>query len=251
MVRPLEFFDANVMAGRPRVAPDPIPWESRPLARLLDEFGIAEALVRHVGGKEVDANWGNERVLAATREDARLHPVWTAMPAGTGEVPPPDAFCDRMRQNGVRVAAVFPTSHNWSLADWCAGPLMAEFEARKVPVLLDQDEAGWPAIAAVLAAHPGLRLILIGGTYRNSRFLYPLFARHRHLYLEISGWQQHRALESAATTGHAGHLLFGSRLPLYTPGSALAAVTYADLSDADRRRIAGGTLRRLIEEAQP
>ena len=248
---PLGFFDANVMAGRPRQRPDPGPWDSRPPGELLDEFGIAEALVWHVEGKEVDPNWGNERVLEVTRGDARLHPVWTAMPADTDEMPPPAEFCARMRRSGVRAVIVFPTAHNWSLAEWCSGPLLAEFETRRVPVLLDQDEASWPDVAASLAAHPDLRLILIGGTYRNDRFLYPLFARCAHLYLEISGWQQHRALESAARKGYVGRLLFGSRMPRYTPGSALAAVAYADLSDEDRQRVAAGTLHRLVEEAQP
>jgi len=250
-VEPLRFFDANVMAGRPRRPPDPVPWETRPLGDLLDEFGIAEALVWHVEGKEAGPAWGNARILEVTGGDPRLHRVWTAMPADTGEMPPPADFCAEMRRNDVRAAIVFPKTHAWSLADWCAGPLLAEFEARRVPVLLDQEEAPWGDIAAVLAAHPDLRLILIGGTYRNDRFLYPLFARHAHLYLEISGWQQHRALAAAAREGHVGHLLFGSRLPLYTPASALTAVTHADISEDDRRRVAGETLERLIKEAQP
>ncbi len=38
-------------------------------------------------------------------------------------------------------------------------------------------------------------------------------------------------------------------MPFYTPGSALAAVNYADVSDEDRALIAGGNLRRLIAEA--
>ena len=72
VTEPLAFFDANVMAGRPRRLPGAVPWEERPLGDLLDEFGLAEALVWHIEGKEVEPNWGNERVLEATADDVGL-----------------------------------------------------------------------------------------------------------------------------------------------------------------------------------
>jgi predicted TIM-barrel fold metal-dependent hydrolase len=247
----MTFFDANLMAGRPRRLTDPVSRDDRAPGALLDEFGLAEALVWHIEGKEVEPNWGNQRVLEVTRADPRLHPVWTALPPSTGETPPPAEFCRLMREQGVRAAILFPRTHSWSLEDWCAGPLVSEFEARRVPILLDQDEADWSEIAALLDAHPDLRVVLIGGSYRADRFLFPLFARHRHLYVEISGYQQHRGLEAAAAAGFADHLLFGSRAPSYTPASALATVHYAAVSETDRAKIAGETLRALLAESNP
>lgn len=245
----LDFFDANVMAGRPRRPIAPLPWNDRPIGGLLDEFGIAEALVWHLEAKESHPQWGNERLLRITREDTRLHPVWAVLPHHTGEGPQPDVLCRRMADAGVRAVIVFPKTHTWSLEDWCAGALITELETRRVPVLLDQDEADWPTVAALLAAHPALRLVLIGGTYRSARVLYPLLERFSGLHVEISGLQAHRALDDLVSHGWAERLLFGSRMPLYTPGSALAAVAYADARDEARRLIAGGNLRRLIQEA--
>ena len=245
----LRYFDANVMAGRPRKRPGAPGWEPKPIGDLLDEFGIHEALVRHIESREAAPSWGNERVLEAVRGDDRLHPVWAALPHHTGEMPPPEALCRRMAEAGVRAVGLYPRTHAWSLEPWCAGPLLAAFERRRVPVLLDQDEASWSDIAAVLAAYPDLRLVLTDGAYRNARLLYPLLERFEHLHIEISGLQQHRGIDDLARRGWAGRVLFGSRMPLYTPGSALAAVAYADVSEAARALIAGGTLRRLIEEA--
>ena len=58
-------------------------------------------------------------------------------------------------------------------------------------------------------------------------------------------------LEAAAACGHAGHLLFGSRLPFYTPGSAIAVVVCAELSEDEHRAVAGEALQRILEEARP
>jgi predicted TIM-barrel fold metal-dependent hydrolase len=45
-------------------------------------------------------------------------------------------------------------------------------------------------------------------------------------------------------------MLFGSRLPLYTPGSALAVLASARISDDARCAIAGGNVRRLLAHSK-
>ncbi len=44
----------------------------------------------------------------------------------------------------------------------------------------------------------------------------------------------------------AERLLFGTRLPYFTPGSAIGMLSYAGISEAERTRIAGDNLRNLL-----
>jgi predicted TIM-barrel fold metal-dependent hydrolase len=48
----------------------------------------------------------------------------------------------------------------------------------------------------------------------------------------------------------AERILFGSRLPLYTPGAPLAVLLTARVPDSAKRAIAGGNLRRLLQRGE-
>jgi predicted TIM-barrel fold metal-dependent hydrolase len=69
--------------------------------------------------------------------------------------------------------------------------------------------------------------------------------------IEISGYQPHRAIEEIAQRFGARRLLFGSGLPVFEPGSAVAMVTYAELPQDQKQMIAGGNLESLLEQAKP
>jgi len=65
--------------------------------------------------------------------------------------------------------------------------------------------------------------------------------------VETSMYVGHRQLEEFGRTFGAERLLFGTNLPYYTPGAALAVLAYARLSEAERARVAGGNLKLLLE----
>jgi predicted TIM-barrel fold metal-dependent hydrolase len=69
------------------------------------------------------------------------------------------------------------------------------------------------------------------------------------LYVEISGYQGYQAIEAVVGRFGPERLLFGTNIPTFSPGGAIAAVTYADISDDAKSLIAGGNLRRLLEAA--
>ena len=48
----------------------------------------------------------------------------------------------------------------------------------------------------------------------------------------------------------AERLLFGSGLPEFSPGGLITHVMFADVADADRRKILAGNLDRLISEVE-
>ena len=62
------------------------------------------------------------------------------------------------------------------------------------------------------------------------------------MYIDTSTYLAHRQLESFVDQFGPGQLIFGSRLPLYTPGTTLAVLATARISDDAKLAIAGGTL---------
>jgi hypothetical protein len=221
------------------------------LSAALAEAHISEALVYSPTAYEYDPPTGNALLQADIAGHANLHPCWVLLPPATGEMPPPPQLLSLMRQQNVRAVRLSPSPmrNNFSLAAWCAGPLLQALAEAAIPLFLSMTEVTWSEIASLLSDYEKLPLVLTGVTYRLDRYLYPLWARHQNLYVEISGYQGYQAIEAVVKRFGPERLLFGTNMPVFSPGAAIAAVTYAVISDEAKSLVAGGNLRRLLEAA--
>lgn len=244
----LEILDCCVTFGRPAVPPgDPYVSADELLAEM-DRLGIAECWCADWRALENAPAVGNGMLSEELAGQERLHPVWTVLPPGTGEIPAPQELLAEMAAAGVNMVRAEPARHGWSLADWCAGELWSALESRRVPVLLDAD-GRWDGLDAMLSAHPRLPMILTGAGYRVARVFYPLFERHENLHVEISTYVVNEGLREVAAKFGAGRLLYGSNSPTICPEEALGTLNFSGLGDADMAAVAGANLRALLAEA--
>ncbi|MCC7355889.1 MAG: amidohydrolase family protein [Anaerolineae bacterium] len=244
----LPFFDCNVAVGRGAQRELTLP----ALRMQMERHGIREALVYHLMARESEPAAGNRVLCELLAGSNDLHPCWITLPHHTGEFPPPDALLAQMRDFGVRAVRLFPalSDHYYSLEEWVCDDLFAALEAARVPVLLDFEQTDWPTLHRIGATYPRLPLVVLRFHYRVDRNLYPLLARCPGIRLEVSWYQQFRALEETAKRFGAERLLFGSALPECEPGGIVARVEEAELSMAEQRLIAGDNLRHLLAEVR-
>jgi predicted TIM-barrel fold metal-dependent hydrolase len=139
--------------------------------------------------------------------------------------------------------------HNFSSAAWCAGELLEYLQENHVLTVISRPEIEWDAIAVLLENFPRLNVLLLDMGYRSDRYLFPLLTKFSNLYFDSSAYVAHRQLEWYLENLGPDRIVFGSRLPLYTPGAALLALGTARVPDAVRLAVAGGNLRRLIGES--
>jgi uncharacterized protein len=79
--------------------------------------------------------------------------------------------------------------------------------------------------------------------------LYRLMALHPRLHVSLSPiYSVHEGIEDLCRQFGPERLLFGSGYPVCEGGTAVAALTYAEVSAADRRAISGANLQRLLDE---
>jgi len=230
-------FDANVRLGHSGVYGE-LALETDDLLEEMDRFGIQRALASHFAGEEYDAEEGNH-LLAAERHE-RLEPAWAALPD--------PLFVQKLamrRPMAVRLS-YGAKKHNFSWAPWCSRELYEYLEEDSVLTLVAREDIEWDSLAQLLGNFPRLQILLLETGYRADRYLFPLFKRHANLYMDTSTYVAHRQLESFVDKFGPEPLLFGSRLPLYSAGAALAVLATARISDEARLSIAGGTLRRLL-----
>jgi len=245
----LGLFDSNCMLGR-IIAPKPgFPLSVESLLEVMDDFEIAEALVYHSMSKEYHPAEGNEVLMDEIARIDRLHAMWVVMPSQTGEFPDEEQLVDRMLARNVKAARVFPhpDRHNFSLRHWVCEQLLRSLEGKRIPLVVDQEDLDWDTVYEVCHRYPMLPLVLTNVGYRVNRFLYPLLERFGNLHVELSNYCGHGGIEDLVKRFGAERFLFGTRLPYFTPGSAIAMLSYAGIGESERKLIAGDNLRNLLQ----
>ena len=242
----LTLFDCNCTVGR-RAAPR--PENNLTVEQIVEELahaGIARALAIHGYARDYDPRIGNEKVSQVARDHSELVPCYVVLPGHTGEMPEGDALLRYLEDGGARAVRLFPALQNYALGEtWC-GSLFGTLEEAEVPVLIDLDQTDWREVDGVLAAHPRLHLVLLRVGYRINRWLYPLMSRCPGLRIESGFYTLHRGVETIVKRFGPDRILFGTGLPEWNAGAAVAGLRYAELDPESRWQIAGETLEKML-----
>lgn len=235
-------FDANVRMG-PSGPHGELALETDALLAEMDRFHIRAALVSHWTAEEYDTAAGNDAL--ARDLHTRLEPAWAALPER--------AFHSDLARRAPRAVKLSPGKKqtNFSLAHWCTGALLDLLQHFSVVTLISSQDIAWDDLDTLLNNFPRLPVVLLDLGYRADRYLFPLLDRHPALHFESATYLAHRQLETFIERRGAERVLFGSRLPLYTPGSALGVLASARIPEVAREAVAGGNLRRLLAAAKP
>ena len=216
----------------------------------MDMYGIEKALVSHSIAREFDAVDGNKILLDEIKNDSCLTPVWVALPHHTNEFPAPEELISQMKADGVKVITLCPTPADYffSLSEWNCGELYSALESHNIPLILDMNsiDREFEGLFKILNAHPKLKLLLTNVTYRVSRNLYPLMKKFPNLYVETSGIKGQDVIQDMCEVFGANRLVFGSNMPVGSGASAVALITYSNISASDKERIACENLNELL-----
>lgn len=233
-------IDCNTLAGFwPGPAAGALPVEV--VLESMQARGVGKSLLWHTAAVFHAPAVGNDLALAA----ARAHPGELV---AAGVLDPRDpAACQaevaRLRGEGVDVYRFCPGLHRYPLSAQY-GPLRAVLEGLSGVKLLcvDLGDAPLALDAAPLLAGPTLFTL---PAERLGEALV-LGKAAPALHAEVSGLLAAGAIEAAVRGLGAERVLFGSASPLQALGSAVTAVQFAELGDADRAALLEGNARRLL-----
>jgi hypothetical protein len=236
-----DLFDVNLRLGSSGIHGE-LALNADGLLREMDRFFIRRGLVSHWECEEYDVVLGNE---ALAREIApRMIPAWGVLPGA-----PFLELLAARKPVAVRLTPARQQS-NFSLARWCVGDLLDYLQQLEVVSLIASADIGWDDVVALLENFPRLPLVVLETGYRADRYLFPLLKRFPTLHFDSSTYLAHRQLEAFVESHGPDRILFGTRLPLYTPAASLGVLASSRISDAERLAIAGGNLRRLLGASQ-
>ena len=251
--RKLGFLDAGIWLGQPVGFPLARQLPPEELASVIGKSFITGGLVSHWRGKTVSAQDGNLALQAALPSfPDDTYAVWTGLPLNPAEPGPLPGQGDL--PEGVRGVRVFPKSHNYPLAGWVIGSLCDWLVEHRLPLFIWHVELDWPSLHARAGKFPQLKVIVETQTQKilyHTRPLFALMRECRNVLVEISNFVGVRLVEYAVEQFGAERLIFGSFQPISDPLVPIGMVIDAEISDSEKALIAGGNLRRLIEEVQP
>jgi hypothetical protein len=250
----LTFFDANSQVGRFNFRAEGAPYSAEQSLQDMQHSGIARRLAYHSVAKEGNPAPGNDLLQRELAGHDGLLPCWAVTTWVTGEMPEPEALVAKMRSEGVRAARFFRRYFHVPVQEWSLGRLWSALEAAHVPLFYDYgfrwatiEELDVDEIYGLCQAHPGLTVILTQHRIRFNRQVAALLAACPNLKLELSGYWHYRGVEDVVRRFGVDRLLFGTNWPYMDSSFAIAAVTYADVSEAERAAVAAGNLTALLE----
>lgn len=252
----MDWFDCNCWYGVPK-SPPPAPAETTEvLARELQRAGIGRALVRNAAIWEESPVVGNRLTSEGCAGDERLSPAWAILPPHTGELGDVAEFLEAMRAAGVRALWAYPAKHRYILNATTMGGLLEELQDRGIPLFLARRELPgacevYEVADRILADFPRLRLVITAhGSWGEDRLFRPLMARYPHFAVDTSRYELDGGIEDVCRAYGPDRLLFGSNFPETPMGGPMLTLLHAEISDDDRVLIAGGNLRRILEEVR-
>ena len=246
----MHLFDCECSIGKLKV-PQPGSFSSASeLVAEMDYLGINEALVYHSLAKEHNVAFGNALLCESIGGIHRLHGCWILQPHFTGELPAPEIVATEMLEKGIRAARLFPgdNGQRFSLSDWSCGQLFEVLAEHRIPLFIDKDLIEWDRIVSICKTYPALPLVITEVWCKETRYLYPLFEQFPNFHISLSRFIGHQCLEDVCRRFGSGGLLFGSKMPVFTPGPVIAMLTYAEISEKEQADIASDNLRRLLNE---
>lgn len=232
-----------------------LPYKPKDVLQLMDAYGIDKALAhgnQPLGGMSWAMDVNRQVAEEAARNPRFMPAFYLAQHPYQGE-PTIEDYLRAMRKADARAVwlwmregQLFRSLRSWLIGDW-----MAVCAERNIPVLMHIESLHINDAHDLCKDFPHLRLILTGVGYTSDPVLYPLLRKFPNLHVCLGPWYI-PAGNPALFLRHfpAERLVFGSGLPFNTPGGLIAHVMYADIGDADKEKILGGNMLRLLAEVR-
>ena len=238
------YFDSNVSAAIS--GGDKIKWRTEDILAAMDRVGIGGALM-YAGWLRTRApENGNDRLLEELEKGkGRLFGCYAIAPESYGFSVSPDDLVTEMRTKGMKAAVMFPRSNGYAPDEKTMGTYYSALEKANIPLIVDGAEMNWYELEEVLSGHPALNVIYVGASWAFAINLIAYMKKYPNLYTDLSSMQANYLIEALVKEFGAERIVFGTGLPMKSPGAARAFIDYAMISDEEKRLIAGENLARL------
>jgi uncharacterized protein len=219
------------------------------MVRVMDRCGVSQAVLSSNLAIQFDATAGNDMTAeAVSAHPGRLLGYLTINPWQN-----PESELARMSDERFVGIKLHPDLHHYPLT----GPryeAVWQFAAETHAPILSHTAAGSSYdgpehVEAIATTYPDAVILAghAGSTPPGYDAMTQVAARHRNVILELCGsWNHGVEISRMVDAVGADQVVFGSDFPFIDLRFSLGRVLFAQLSDADRAAVLGGTMTRLL-----
>lgn len=241
----MRIIDNNCVFGRwPREARDV---SAERLLAILSDLGIEKGLAVSLRGVFYDHGEGNAETLKVCAAHDALLPAATITPrryAGGDSLP------GKLKETGFRMLRLFPHQQEWTLENVLVERIFAECAEAGLPLAFPIRKKADLASGVARLAPPGCRVILSDVYYNPMVECVEVMRRREEFLMELGHTCVPGSVEYLCKELGAERLVLGTGQPLESGRGSIEAIKRANISEADKAAILGGTLAGLLEGVQ-
>lgn len=249
----MQFFDCNVGYGinvREKVL---LPVESvESLLSEMENAGVQKVLVYRTEQYIAGAAMGNALLSEDIKHHTNLFGVWALLPTCTKEIPDPENFVKKMKENRIFAWRIFPKEMRFDPSPFMLRDWLEVASIHNIPIIYSTpDAADIRQIIEIARNFPNLRIIFtFANCHPGDRLLRPLLEKFPFMYIDLSYYFTEGGIEEMVGLYGSSRMLFGSGFPKQYFGHNMLLLRHSNISKKDKNNIAGGNLGRLIGEVK-
>lgn len=242
----MELIDINCAIGAPMRSKRYSTAQA--LLSWMDNYTITSAVTYHSEAMR-EPQMGNSLMQQATKEtQGRLRTCFALNPIlDSFGIPGEGSALERLKAARPSAVRIFPGEHQYPFDPFYCEDILQICQQLRLPVIVTTtyDNAFLTQLPHVSRAFPDVPIILPRFGMNRCNQLFPILKKLPNVYADMSLLADTAVIEEITNKFGSEHLLFGSGLPTWEPSGALGLLLYAQISDADRERIASGNFLRL------
>ena len=239
------WIDVNGKIGCPATAQPEFRDSAQLLARM-DRLGVGRAIVFHVGARDYNPTWGNQKLLDELADGSeRLIPAFVLGPSQLYERGAMEHLHQAFTSRGARAIRLCPATLMYRLAQ--IEPILRELVRYKPVVLVNKSELVVATDLVPLARmFPEISFIYTQTMWLQFSAALDYMARCENILVDTSLLHMRGAVELIIEKFGAQRLVFGLG-PLTHNGASIAELMDVPITGAAREMIAHGNIERLLD----
>jgi hypothetical protein len=182
--------------------------------------------------------------MAAAREHPEVLPVASVDPRTFDRV---EGEIERVAGLGFAAVRVFPETQGWSVDSALFSRVVKACDEHRMPLMVSAEAAGKASAIVKRAKKTANPIILLGSNYNTQAETFSAASLRPNTYVSTQFFVTPGVVEIAAEALGADRLVLGMAAPEFAGRPAINMILGSELSDADKAKILGGNIARLIE----
>ncbi len=253
----MNFFDVMFPIGRTNRGFGLTAINRKQAIDLMKRFDIDSAFVYHTVSRDSDPILGNAALERIITNDDNFYKIWAYDLADVDENKGPDDFIREALRSHVKAIMINPLMRNIRIIRSNRMNILAELmEQRRMPLILfyrqwdvAEDIIDWYELAEFCNRFPNLPVIVREWRSRSNRPMFDALQATENLIISLASVWQAQMIELLVNNFGANRLVFSLGLPELDAGMFQAVVRYANISEADKKKVAYMNIRDILGAA--